>query len=818
MTAKPRLEADRAQLARFVDATFRYADNRTVAILRTFAEGSNKVLGSVRVSLNGSGLEVLIDKAAHQATKAANAPRPAVFAPPVATFVGTRARECDLGNGLVLTVEADFAPATARRNLEYLLGSATVVVASGGKWTDPETGAVEDKLHLHWRCREPSRASPEHAALKRARGLACAFVGADATAMSPVHPLRWPGSWHRKDQPRLARIVDLMPDVEIEPAEVIELLQPLLPGQRRNRRAAGGTLLPSQLTDEDILALGEKIANADREWADWNRLGMALFAASGGSDAGFAAFDSFSRRSPKYGADETQNRWDHYRQSPPDRLGPGTLIYEAGQVDFGFRLPSRRTGPETARRRPMDEGSRHVISPTVADGSDGCENQPLPPGFTEDALALEFTSRLADDWRYVAAWGRWLCWTGTHWQHETTLKAFDLARLVCRTASASCLNPKVAAKIASAATVAAVERLARYDRRHAAKSDQWDQDLWALNTPGGVVDLRTGVLRPHDRAHHMSKIATATPLGDCPTWRQFLATVTGNDPELQAYLARMVGYALTGVTGDHALFFLYGTGANGKSVFVNTVAAVLGDYATNAAMDTFMAAQGERHPTDMASLRGARLVTSIETEQGRRWAESRLKSLTGGDKISARFMRQDFFEFTPQFKLVVAGNHKPTIRTIDEAMRRRLHLVPFTVTIPPKQRDKTLPARLLTERDGILAWAVQGCLEWQRTGLEPPDAVMAATKEYFEAEDALGRWLEECCVLGPNHTETSADLFARWKLWADANGEFAGSQRRFTDLMLTRGFDKWRDPGTDRRGLRDVTLRDRTPNTAEMEF
>jgi P4 family phage/plasmid primase-like protien len=181
--------------------------------------------------------------------------------------------------------------------------------------------------------------------------------------------------------------------------------------------------------------------------------------------------------------------------------------------------------------------------------------------------------------------------------------------------------------------------------------------------------------------------------------------------------------AATGVTSEHALFFLYGTGANGKSVFVNTVAAILGAYATNAPMDTFMAVHGERHPTDMAGLRGARLVTSIETEQGRRWAESRLKALTGGDKISARFMRQDFFEFIPQFKLVVAGNHKPSIRTIDEAMRRRLHLVPFTVTIPSKRRDRTLPERLLAERDGILAWAVQGCLEWQRIGLQPPPAV-----------------------------------------------------------------------------------------------
>jgi putative DNA primase/helicase len=817
VTAKGRLEADRAELARFVDATFRYADDGTHAVLRTFAEGSNEVLGTVRVPLNGAGLNPIIDHAAHQATRAANATRPAVFAPPVATFIGDRARERDLGNGLVLTVEADHAPAVARRNLEFVLGRATVVVASGGCWTDPETGEVEDKLHLHWRCREPSRSGPEHAALKRARALACAFAGADATAVSPAHPLRWPGSWHRKNEPRLARIVDLRSEVEIDPAEAIQQLEPLIPIPRKSERPRVGAALAPQLDEQDLLALSDVIANADREWADWNRIGMALFAASGGSEAGLAAFDRFSRQSAKYDAAETRHRWEHYRQCPPDRLGPGTLVYEARKADPTFRLPSRQGGPGTPARGPTDEDSPQVVRPPVAGESDG-EDGPLPPGFTEDALALGFTRRHADDWRYLAAWGQWLCWTGTHWQHETTLKAFDLARLVCRGAAASCRNPKIAAKISSAGTVAAVERLARADRRHAATSDEWDQDLWALNTPGGVVDLRTGALLPHDRVHRMTKIATATPQGDCPTWRQFLATVAGNDPQLQAYLARVIGYALTGVTVEHALFFLYGTGANGKSVFVNTIAAILGDYATNAAMDTFMATQGERHPTDMASLRGARLVTSIETEQGRRWAESRLKSLTGGDKISARFMRQDFFEFTPQFKLVVAGNHKPAIRTIDEAMRRRLHLIPFTVTIPPKERDKTLPERLLAERDGILAWAVQGCLEWQRNGLEPPTAVMAATEEYFAAEDALGRWLEECCLVGPNHTETSADLFAGWKAWAEANGEYAGSQRRFSDLMLARGFDKWRDPDTDRRGLRGLALRDRTPHTTEMEF
>ena len=209
----------------------------------------------------------------------------------------------------------------------------------------------------------------------------------------------------------------------------------------------------------------------------------------------------------------------------------------------------------------------------------------------------------------------------------------------------------------------------------------------------------------------------------------------------------------------------------------------------------------------MAGLRGARFVAAIETEQGRRWAESKVKNLTGGDKISARFMRQDFFEFFPQFKLFVAGNHKPAIRNIDEAMKRRLHLIPFTITVPPERRDKHLQQKLLAERDGILAWAVQGCLDWQRLGrLDPPQRVVEATEEYFEAEDALGRWLEECCVREPNAKSLTAELFNDWKQWAEAAGEFIGSQRRFSDLLITRGIEKWRN-GMGVRGFQGIGLK-----------
>ena len=387
-----------------------------------------------------------------------------------------------------------------------------------------------------------------------------------------------------------------------------------------------------------------------------------------------------------------------------------------------------------------------------------------------------------------------MIWDSCRWRADDTLAAFDLIRGICRQAALRAPTPHVAGKLARASTVKGVERLACADRRHATTTGVWDADLWLLNTPNGVVDLRTGAVQPHERTHYMTKITTATPRGECPIWRRFLNEITEGNEALQCYLQRVAGYALTGSTQEHALFFLYGTGANGKSVFVNTLATIFGDYAANAPIDTFLETRGDRHPTDMAGLRGARFVSAIETEQGRRWAESKIKNLTGGDKVSARFMRQDFFEFFPQFKLFVAGNHKPTIRNVDEAMRRRLHLVPFTKTIAPENRDKNLSQKLLAERNGILAWCVEGCLTWQRLGkLDPPSEVVEATREYFETEDALGRWLEERCVRNPNGKSLTAELFNDWKEWAEPAGEFVGSQKRFSEMLITRGIEKWRN-------------------------
>jgi putative DNA primase/helicase len=404
---------------------------------------------------------------------------------------------------------------------------------------------------------------------------------------------------------------------------------------------------------------------------------------------------------------------------------------------------------------------------------------------TQDAVALIFATVHAGNLRYVATWGKWLAWDGTRWAPDDTLHTYDRIRTLCRVTAR-----EAGAKLGSAQQVSAIEKLAKSDRRLAATADQWDAANYLLNTPAGVADLHTGELRPHRAEDYLTKTTAAGPDPACPMplWTAFLSRVTGGDAALVAFLRRALGYALTGDTREHGLFFCYGTGANGKSVLTSTMAGILGDYHTTAPIETFLASTQERHPTDLAGLRGARLVTAVETEEGRRWAESKLKTLTGGDKMAARFMRQDFFEFLPQFKLWIAGNHKPRLRSVDEAIKRRFHLVPFTVTIPPQERDQHLGEKLKAEWPGILHWLIGGCRAWQQQGLAAPPAVTDATENYLQAEDTLGAWVEECCTRDRDAWEPTSALFESWKSWTEQSGERVGTRRQFAQALETHGF------------------------------
>jgi putative DNA primase/helicase len=435
----------------------------------------------------------------------------------------------------------------------------------------------------------------------------------------------------------------------------------------------------------------------------------------------------------------------------------------------------------------------------------GTAESTVPAQYSDDALAQVFTNCYGKDLRYTAVMGRWRIWNGTIWKTDDTRRVLDLVREVCRKEAASCKDERLGRHVSSTRTVMAVERLAQADRRHAATVEQWDADPWILNTPSGVIDLKTGMIRPALREDYCTKTTAVAPSGNFPLWPTFLGRITNSNRELQSYLQRIVGYALTGITSEHAMWFAYGTGANGKSVFLNTISGVMGDYSRVAPVETFTDTKNQSHPTDVAGLQGARFVSAIETEEGRRWAESKVKALTGGDRITARFMRQDFFEYKPQFKLFVAGNHKPGLRAPDEAMRRRLNLLPFDVTIPAEERDPELEQKLKAEWSGILRWAIEGCLAWQRDGLNSPEIVNRATSDYFVEEDSLARWLEDRTERRDGAWESASDLFSDWKNWAESAGEFVGTQKRFSVNLTTRGYSPTRKKHG--RGFNRISLR-----------
>jgi putative DNA primase/helicase len=418
----------------------------------------------------------------------------------------------------------------------------------------------------------------------------------------------------------------------------------------------------------------------------------------------------------------------------------------------------------------------------------------------EDGMALAFAEQEQSNLRYIAENGRWLIWSATHWRIDNILAAYRTARKLCR---------KYGAR--KQKTVAAVVTLAKSDIRLVATTEQFDINPWLLNAENGTIDLRTGIERPAEPLDYITKKTgcVIAPKGTPhPLWTEFLNRVMGLDPKMMgsefdatkkaaadviSFLQRYIGYCLTGLTIEHRFVFGHGTGANGKGTFLNTIVKVFGDYATTATMETFIASQHERHPTDIAKLVGSRLVVAQETQQGRKWDEEKIKALTGGDRQSARFMRQDFFDFEPTFKLFITGNHKPNLNTVDEAMRRRFLLVPFTVTIPEAERDVELAEKLVAEWPAILRWAVDGCLEWQRVGLAPPKTVLEATKEYFEAEDSITQWIEQECDSEPNNEHKwapVADLFAKWAAFAKAGGDNAGSKKSFSEAMQARGYER----------------------------
>jgi len=408
------------------------------------------------------------------------------------------------------------------------------------------------------------------------------------------------------------------------------------------------------------------------------------------------------------------------------------------------------------------------------------------PRLTELGNAQRFARMHGHHLRYVQTWGKWLAWDGQRWKRDefgAEMKAakavaesiyVDAASLAQRAAtgderagSSAEAMTKWGKASSKASALRAMLTLAQSEESIAVAAGEFDRDRFALNVQNGTLDLRTGELRPHQQMDLITKLASTNynPSATCPLWDAFLSRVLP-DEEVRAFVQRFVGYALTGDITEQTLMFAYGSGANGKSVLLDVLLAILGDYGLRAAPDLVLAKQGESHPTELADLEGRRLVVCSEIDPGRGWAESTIKRITGDTTITARRMKQDFYTFPATHKLVIAANTRPIVRGTDQGIWRRMRLVPFSVTIPPKERDKGLVTRLLEEeRPGILAWAVRGCLARQRDGIGEPTAVTEATESYRNEQDILGIWIAEECVLLPDAFAATTVLYDNYVAW-----------------------------------------------------
>jgi putative DNA primase/helicase len=458
---------------------------------------------------------------------------------------------------------------------------------------------------------------------------------------------------------------------------------------------------------------------------------------------------------------------------------------------FNFGLQNPAKAPETAPRgrgRPKLTVKHYNNQGTGTDGPapDKAPNLEQAPGvvITEDFLAQAFVGCHGQDWRFNFTDGQWYFFNGNLWRRDDTRQALTIIREICRNAN----NGK--ASLGKAATARGVETFAQADPRIATTSKLFDADDLLLACPNGVVNLQSGLFRPGQRKDFLTMTAATNPApsDDCPRMKEFINQVTRGDIAFSTYIQRVAGYCLSGLTTEHALFVLIGPGGNGKSVFENILRAVLNDYATTASFDVFAETRTEQHPAGLAALVGKRLVTASEIRTGQAFAESRIKAITGGEDISARFMRQNFFTFKPRFKAMIAANTRPALRNVDAAIKRRVKMLPFEYK--PPAPDKNLEAKLKGELPGILRWMVDGFLAWQREGLNPPAAVENCTSEYFAAEDVLGAWLEECCLTETRWHDSASRLFNSWKSFKEARGEKPGTQKAFSGLLESRGFSR----------------------------
>lgn len=466
---------------------------------------------------------------------------------------------------------------------------------------------------------------------------------------------------------------------------------------------------------------------------------------------------------------------------PPFQIAPQGLSYSGGS-DPKARNMTAATEGTAALATVVDLNQRRAAATTD------------PYLHSDDANGVRFVQAHAHQARYATEWGRWLVWTGTHWRPQDPRggRERELAKQVARALPETDKDDRRHKKYTqSAVGISNMLTMARTDPAISISIDQLDNHPWELNTPDGILDLRTGILGPHNPNHLHTKTTTTSPDpdADATVWESFLATTFPGNPGLVQYMQRLVGYSVVGEVREHVLPFAHGNGGNGKGVFLETIAGVLGDYATIQPAGFLMASKFQQHATELAELQGRRFVICSEVNEHDRWDEGKVKQLTGGDTVKARFMRQDFFAFKPTHHLWIMGNHQPDVESGGDSFWRRLRLIPFTHKVADEDKVEDLQGILAREYGpAVLAWIARGAADYHRHGLQEPDQVKAATKEYAANVDTVGRFLDEDCLLGPHFPGIpTTRLRHAYETWCTENGERPVTGRAFATHLSRHG-------------------------------
>jgi putative DNA primase/helicase len=417
---------------------------------------------------------------------------------------------------------------------------------------------------------------------------------------------------------------------------------------------------------------------------------------------------------------------------------------------------------------------------------------------TEDQAALECAEVMRHRWRYDHTEAIWFHYDAHVWRRANRGEGISEVRGLC-TAMAADIEVKVGEAQPAMRTLRyfrAVEGLVQIDPRIAVTSASWDPDPLAMGAP--FAHFHQGRRTPADAARLITRHTGATPPPDpdhdgpqCPRWRRFLAEATGGDRELVHYLQSLAGYCATGLTREQTFWFIFGPGGSGKSLFLDTLRAALGSYALSVPAEFFEVRHQDPHPEEMARLMGVRLVTASETRPGKTWNETRIKQITGDGAITARFMRQNTFEFSPQCKLIIAGNHQPRLRIVDAAMQRRMRVIPF-VRIP-ETPDPKLADTLRAELPGIVAWIAEGTMHYLSSGLPMPAVVKRHTADYMEGQDIIGAWIEECTAITAGAFTSTGSLYDSYGEFCREQGEPPVSSRTLAEQLELRGWKRSRN-------------------------